>query len=180
MWPDSFTSHALAGWLRSPAPSSIVVTGLPLRRQGPHGLELLSREDRRLLERQQRLFGDEVPLWERYEQACDFLEDDLASGYVRVLQEMLAAGWSEPAVAAEVLRLLSGWFDALEGVCVEAERRFGPLGPLTPRRLGTLVGLAFLGGEQLALLGDADWRADVLDALRSLGEAIRAVEDTHA
>jgi hypothetical protein len=143
-------------------------------------LELLSREDRRLLERQQRLFGDEVPLWERYEQACDFLEDDLASGYVRVLQEMLAAGWSEPAVAAEVLRLLSGWFDALEGVCVEAERRFGPLGPLTPRRLGTLVGLAFLGGEQLALLGDADWRADVLDALRSLGEAIRAVEDTHA
>ena len=26
-----------------------------------------------------------VPLWRRYEQACDFLEDDLESGYVRVL-----------------------------------------------------------------------------------------------
>ena len=26
--------------------------------------------------------------------ACDFLEDDLDSGYVRVLQEMIAAGWS--------------------------------------------------------------------------------------
>ena len=35
-----------------------------------------------------------APLWQRYEQACDFLEDDLESGYVRVLQEMIAAGWS--------------------------------------------------------------------------------------
>ena len=34
------------------------------------------------------------PLWQRYEQACDFLEDDLDSGYVRVLQEMIAEGWA--------------------------------------------------------------------------------------
>ena len=40
-----------------------------------------------------------TPLWRRYEQACDFLEDDLESGYVRVLQEMIAAGWSTPEIA---------------------------------------------------------------------------------
>ena len=40
------------------------------------------------------MYAEEAPLWQRYEQACDFLEDDLESGYVRVLQEMIAAGWS--------------------------------------------------------------------------------------
>ena len=38
------------------------------------------------------MYAEDVPLWQRYEQACDFLEDDLESGYVRVLQEMIAAG----------------------------------------------------------------------------------------
>ena len=39
------------------------------------------------------------------------LDDDLASGYVRVLQEMIAAGWFNSAVATEVLALLQAWFD---------------------------------------------------------------------
>jgi hypothetical protein len=43
----------------------------------------------------------------RYDLACDYLEEDLASGYVRVLQEMLAAGWAEPALAEQVSGLLA-------------------------------------------------------------------------
>ena len=46
-----------------------------------------------------RMYAQDAPLWRRYEQACDFLEDDLESGYVRVLQEMIAAGWSNPEIA---------------------------------------------------------------------------------
>ena len=57
-------------------------------------LELLRSENRQRLERQNRMYAEDKPLWQRYEQACDFLEDDLDSGYVRVLQEMIAAGWS--------------------------------------------------------------------------------------
>ena len=37
----------------------------------------------------------EAPPRQRYDQACDFLEDDLDSGYVRLLQELITAGWSE-------------------------------------------------------------------------------------
>jgi AcrR family transcriptional regulator len=40
-------------------------------------LALLDRENARLLQRQKRMFNDEVPLWKQREQACDFLEDDL-------------------------------------------------------------------------------------------------------
>ena len=45
------------------------------------------------------------PLWRQWERACDYLDDDLESGYVRVLQEMIAAGWSDAEVAAAVREL---------------------------------------------------------------------------
>src|ERR1043165_4022837 len=49
-------------------------------------LAVLEEENRRRLDRQTRMYAQgDVPLWKRYEQACDYLEDDLESGYVRVL-----------------------------------------------------------------------------------------------
>ena len=48
------------------------------------------------------MYAGPEPLWRQWEQACDFLDEDLESGYVRVLQEMIAAGWSDPEVAAAV------------------------------------------------------------------------------
>ncbi|BCB83073.1 hypothetical protein Psuf_003860 [Phytohabitans suffuscus] len=95
-------------------------------------LALLERENTRLVERQRLMYGTETPLWKRYEQACDFLEDDLASGYVRVLQEMMAAGWSDRELARQVVAMLNAWFTVLEEVAGEAEARFGSLGPSRP------------------------------------------------
>jgi AcrR family transcriptional regulator len=48
-------------------------------------LALFEEENQRRLERQTRMYAENLPLWQRYERACDFLEDDLDSGYVRVL-----------------------------------------------------------------------------------------------
>jgi AcrR family transcriptional regulator len=41
---------------------------------------LFAEENNRLLERQTEMYAQDKPLWQRYEQACDFLEDDLDSG----------------------------------------------------------------------------------------------------
>lgn len=140
-------------------------------------LALLEHENRRLIDRQRSMYSAPLPLWKRYELACDFLDDDLASGYVRVLQEMIAAGWSEDAIAEEILALLRGWVDTLEQVAREAETRLGGLGPFSAADLGTLVALAFLGGEAVILLGDEGWAARVRTALRRVGDVIRAVEE---
>src|SRR6266498_2271207 len=59
-------------------------------------------------DKQRRMYAEDRPLWQRYERACDFLEDDLDSGYVRVLQEMIAAGWSNPEIGDAVRELLGG------------------------------------------------------------------------
>ena len=139
-------------------------------------LALLDHENTRLIGRQQRMYAADAPLWKRYEQACDFLEDDIASGYVRVLQEMIAAGWSDTKVAKQVLGLIQSWQTVLEeAVASSTEAR---LGPLTAEDAAALVGLSFLGGEALILLGDERWARRVRTALRSLVTLIRHVEET--
>lgn len=140
-------------------------------------LALLEHENRRLVDRQRDMYSAEVPLWKRYEQACDLLEEDLASGYVRVLQEMIAAGWSDPELAAQVLALLRSWFDLLREVVGEAEARFGSLGPFSADDVAGLIGLAFLGGEAVMLLDDQEWGGQARGWLRSIGELIRQFEE---
>jgi AcrR family transcriptional regulator len=139
-------------------------------------LALLEYENRGLVERQQELYASAAPLSARYDRACDFLDDDLASGYVRVLQEMVAAGWSDSEVAAQVVGLVRQWLEILERVAREAEERFGGLGPFSAAEVAQLVELAFLGGETLLLLGDADFSTRTWGALRKVGELIRLAE----
>jgi len=143
-------------------------------------LALLGDENERLVERQREMYGTDVPLWRRYDEACELLDRDLDSGYVRVLQEMIAAGWSDPAVGERVLGLLKAWLDTLTEVAREAERRFGSLGPFGAEDVAGLIGLAFIGGESLILLGDEQWGRDIRGWLRRIGELIRLAEQSAA
>jgi AcrR family transcriptional regulator len=144
-----------------------------------HGmiLALLEEENVRRLARQTNLYAEETPLWMRYERACDFLEDDLDSGYVRVLQEMIAAGWSNGEVGEAVRELVGGWFALLVDVAREAERRHGPLGPFTAEEIATLIGTVFYGGEALLLLGFDRQVLPIRAALRRISVVIRHLEE---
>ncbi|QYG92225.1 TetR/AcrR family transcriptional regulator [Iamia sp. SCSIO 61187] len=139
-------------------------------------LAVLEAENQRLLDRQQRMYSSDRPLWQRYEQACDFLDEDLESGYVRVLQEMIAEGWTNEAVGASVRQVLMGWYTLLTSVAEEAEARFGSLGPFTAAEVAVLIGNAFLGSEALILLGFERDELPVRAALRRLGVLIRDME----
>jgi AcrR family transcriptional regulator len=138
-------------------------------------LALLASENERLVDRQRRMYAAEALLSQRYDQACDFLDDDVASGYVRILQEMVAAGWSDPAVAEQATTMLGEWFDLLTTVMRDAEEQLGSIGPFTAEDVAALVGMAFLGGESLLLLGDR-WSDPVRTALRRVGDLIRTAE----
>lgn len=140
-------------------------------------LALLEEENQRRLARQRTMYGAEAPLWRRYERACDFLEDDLDSGYVRLLQEMIAAAWSNEELGDAVRELVGGWFALLAEVAREAEQRYGPLAPFTAEEVGTLVGAAFIGAEALLLLGFDRDVLPVRSALRRLGVMIRKLEE---
>jgi AcrR family transcriptional regulator len=140
-------------------------------------LALFEEENQRRLERQRSMYAEDAPLWQRYERACDFLEEDLDSGYVRVLQEMVAAGWSNREVCDAVRELLGGWVALLAEVAREAERRHGTLGPFTAEELATLVAAAFFGSEALLLLGFDRKVLPIRSALRRVGVLIRQLEE---
>ena len=159
--------------------------GVPLSQihyhfKGKQGLvlELLEYENRRLVDRQRVMYGTGAPLWQRYEQACDLLDEDLRSGYVRVLHEMIAAGWSEPELARRVVLMLRSWFDVLVEVAREAQTRFGGLGPFSAEDVAALVELAFIGGEAVILLGDEEWGRRARTALRGIATLIRQREES--
>ena len=140
-------------------------------------MALFEMENEQRLARQTRMYAEDRPLWQRYEQACDFLEDDLEAGYVRVLQELVAAGWSNPELGAAVRELLGAWIALLIEVAREAECRHGPLGPFTAEELGTLVASAFIGSEALLLLGFERDAMPIRSALRRIGVLIRELEE---
>src|SRR4030088_2008368 len=86
-------------------------------------LALFEYLNAQLLDRQNAMFGDAtLKLSEQWDRACDYLDDDIASGYVRVAQELIAAGWSDPGVAKVLRAEQKGWHDLLNGLARRAEK----------------------------------------------------------
>ena len=140
-------------------------------------LAVLAAENARLLERQSEMYDAPDPLWVRWDRACDFLDIDLQSGYVRILQEMIAAGWSDGEVAASVREMLSGWFVLLADVARREQERGTDLGPFTPEEVGAMMGLPFIGAETMLLAGMPEDVLPARSALRKVGSVLRGLTD---
>lgn len=139
-------------------------------------LALLAQQNAARLERQERMYARDEPLWRRWLRACDYLDEDLDSGYVRVLQEMIAAGWHDVEIAAEARALLRGWYTLLARVAREAAAALGGLGPFTAEEAAALAGNAFMGAESMILLGFDGDAIPSRSALRKIGSLMRLAE----
>jgi AcrR family transcriptional regulator len=146
---------------------------------GRHGLlmEVFERENEGLLARQTALYSAPGPLSEKWRLACDFLDKDLGSGYVRVLWELWAAGLTDPELAAGWREAVSGWRELLESVFAAwAEDLDDVELPLSPRALATLVANLFQGIEIELLAGVAESEAPHREVLDAFGELIARTE----
>lgn len=140
-------------------------------------LAMLREENDSLVNRQAEMFALDLPLAERWSLACDFLDDDLASGYVRVLQEMVAAGWSSAEVRDAVDEVLAGWSGVLTDVVAQGRVAGANFGPFEAADIVALVMSAFLGAESLILLGLDRDQLPIRGALRRVGGALAALEN---
>jgi AcrR family transcriptional regulator len=140
-------------------------------------LAVLEKQSLLLLERQTAMFSSAMPLSKQWEQACDFLDDDLRSGYVRLLQEMIAAGWSDEQIASAVKAQLESWQRLLVDVARRAAERIEGTGWFTPEEFASLAMSAFLGAEQVILLGFEEEEMPARSALRKIGELLRRLEE---
>lgn len=130
-----------------------------------------------LIARQAETFHrTDLSVSQKWARACDYLEEDLASGYVRVLQELMAVGWSNPAVGDAVRRAIAQWQGLILELVREVERQTGSLGSFRAEEIATLIGAAFIGSESLILLGFDDAQRPMRAALRRVGDLIALAE----
>jgi AcrR family transcriptional regulator len=139
-------------------------------------LSLLRAEDEGLQARQSEAFASDLPVWKKWELACDYFDQDLASGYVRVLNEMMAAGWSSDALGKEMREIFGSWIELLTGLAREAEAKGMRLTGLSAEELAALVAVAFVGAESFILIGMEE-QVPLRATLRKIGDLIRIAEE---
>lgn len=140
-------------------------------------LALFEYLNAQLLGRQEALFNDpSLSLADQWERACAYLDDDLASGYVRVMHELSAAGWADAQVGAVVRASLLAWGRLVTKVARNFEARIGGFGPLSGEDVGALVANAFIGAESLLLTGLEKEGIPARESLRRVGALIRMLD----
>ena len=112
-----------------------------------------------LLERQRAMFRDGRPFADQWRTACEYLRDDVGSGYVRILWELWAAGLADPELAER-------WRETQPGVAL----------PMRPRVLTAFIANLFAGAETEILAGVGEDESPHLEALEALAGIIERVE----
>lgn len=139
-------------------------------------LAVLERMNSELLERQQRMYGRaEMTLSEKWRQAVAFYREDLASGYVRILLELCAHGYSNLEVATAARDTIAGWRDLLTGVAGEALERLH-IGGVQPEVVSSALVSFWYGMELQHLLGVPEEEGHLWQALDAIGAAIAKLE----
>jgi AcrR family transcriptional regulator len=139
-------------------------------------VSVLERENELLLERQRRLYAQPGPLAEKWRIACAFLDEDLRSGYVRVLWELWAAGLADEELATPWRAAMAGWRDLLESVFAEWAAALELDLPVSPRVLASFVANLFQGIEIEILAGVTEGESPHGETLRTLGTLIERAE----
>ena len=137
---------------------------------------VLERENEKLLERQQALFTGPGPLSVKWRAACRFLEDDLESGYVRILWELWAAGLADEQLAARRRDATAGWRRLMAEVVEEWSREVGLELPISATAVATLVANLFQGLEVEILAGVSEDEAPHLEVLEAVAQLIERIE----
>jgi len=137
---------------------------------------VLQGENERLLERQRALYAGPGPLVEKWRTACGFLDQDIHSGYVRVLWELWAAGLADETLAAEWRTAMGDWRDLLESVCAAWAAELRLELPLSARAIATLVANVFEGVEIELLAGVEEHEAPHREVLEAIGALIEQAE----
>jgi AcrR family transcriptional regulator len=138
---------------------------------------VLEHENEVLLARQRELYAAPGPLAEKWRTACAFLDEDIGSGYVRVLWELWAAGLADEALAKRWRSAMGGWRELLESVVAAWAEELTIDLPLSPRAMAALITNIFQGVEVELLAGVGEDEAphrEVLDAIGALIERTEA------
>lgn len=144
-------------------------------------LRVLAEENRALISRQRAMFEGPGSFAEKWDRACDYLETDIGSGYVRRLHEIFGQAYSDPDVAAALREMVMGWHRTIADLVRRslAPATLARVG-LTPEAFAAIAGAAFLGAESVILIGLDEAQSPSRQGLRQVGRWIAVLEARQA
>ncbi|HMJ15363.1 MAG TPA: helix-turn-helix domain-containing protein [Polyangiaceae bacterium] len=146
-------------------------------------IAVLDEANRRLLERQQRMYRSAAGFAEKWAEARRFYEADLASGFVRVQAELWAASFSNAALREKFLPRILAWKELVLGGVREALETAERCGvelpkPFSAQVIASLISEFWIGMEFADLIGASEGQLHhraTLDAIEQLLEQLDAL-----
>ncbi len=143
---------------------------------------VLDEANRRLLARQTSMYQAPTTLAEKWAEARRFYRDDLASGFVRVQAELMAAGFASPELREKVVPRVLAWKEVVQGGVRQALDALAQSGVelpsyVTAEVIACWITDFWLGMELADLLGATEQQIQqqaTLDAFQRLLEDVDA------
>lgn len=137
--------------------------------------ELYAALERDKLARQRAMYADpDAPLSAKWRQAVAYYRQDLADGYVRIIHEQYALGYTDSEIGA----LAQGKMNTWRSLLAEAARRYLPaLGVTMPPEIVASAVVSFwLGMEMQHLAGASEEGGHYFAILDAIGDWLEARE----
>ena len=139
-------------------------------------MAVLDEANARLLERQERMYNSAGSASEQWQQACAFYDADLASGFVKLLMELMGASFHDEALRREFTPRLLAWQKLIE----EAVDRFvsdtSLALPISARAISAGITWFWMGMEASMALGIDENEGHQREALAAMTTLLQRAE----
>jgi AcrR family transcriptional regulator len=138
-------------------------------------LAVLERMNRGLVKRQTEMYDAPTTFADKWAQACRYFQEDLSSGFVRLLMELTALGVSNRAIGDEVKKVWADWGGLIDRAAREALEHFG-IRSAPAEIVGTYVTAFWKGMELDLMLGSPERETRYWDSLAAFERFLRWLE----
>ena len=138
-------------------------------------LEVLDQANQRLLVRQQAMYAQPDTVSGKWRKACEFYEEDVRSGFIKLMMELMAASFSDPVLRAGYLPRFLAWRRVVDAAAQDAIAEHSLDLPISAQAISTMIGCFWIGMEAEMALGvtEADGHhQQALGAMLSLLELL--------
>jgi AcrR family transcriptional regulator len=139
-------------------------------------LAVLDDANSQLLERQTRMYSESASASETWQQACDFYEEDLASGFVMLLMALMGASFHDEDLRREFTPRLLAWQSLIESAVDTFLARSGLSLPVSGRAISAWITWFWMGMEASMALGIPEEQGHQREALEAMALLLRRAE----
>jgi AcrR family transcriptional regulator len=139
-------------------------------------LAVLDEANTRLLQRQARMYGQDATAAQKWEQACAFYEEDLQSGYVKLMMELMGASFHDETLRREFTPRMLAWHQLVEQGVGDFIASSGLQLPVSPRAIASWIGWFWMGMEASMALGIPEEQGHQREALAAMAALLHQVE----